>query len=460
MSPPPLFYSCFVCASLHQMKSRPEFYGGGKITYSTAKERKVGRFIRIFPMSYKNKVCMKMEVYGEPYISKYPDEPYISGKVPVLVLLNPWGMTYTKVKVLEVHDKSVTVQDGGYRKVHEFQPDYAKVIPFHTPLKTELRVDACVIALDPSTKQYISGRVHEVHDSYYMIEPLMEVNKNAKRKTKKLIKATIDKLHLVLALGAMKMNVTRVLPLVGYTRPAKTLRSITSANAPGVSRVKTPARKTVKISMSARRKFVTRMRNVVTPRGVFLVLAREDLKAMATRAAWKLMSAKLLLIRKVINVTSTANVWTFQVDIKCECKQGYHGDGIQSCEIANECKLGTHKCHKTWATCVDTAQSYECHCKDGFEGDGRSCKDINECDRKTHKCPDIVGAKCVNTDGSYKCICLTGFTGNGKNCQNINECKNGVHTCAEYAVCTDKIGSYECNCKEGFKGDPKKKMHT
>ena len=93
------------------------------------------------------------------------------------------------------------------------------------------------------------------------------------------------------------MNVTRVLPLVDCTRPAKTLRGITSANAPGVSRVKTPARKTVKISMSVRRRFVTRMRNVVTPLGVFLALAREDLKAMATRAAWKLMSAKLLLIR-------------------------------------------------------------------------------------------------------------------------------------------------------------------
>lgn len=81
-----------------------------------------------------------------------------------------------------------------------------QVIPFHTPLKTELRVDACVIALDPSTKQYISGRVHEVHDSYYMIEPLMEVNKNAKRKTKKLIKATIDKLHLVFSAWCSKYH--------------------------------------------------------------------------------------------------------------------------------------------------------------------------------------------------------------------------------------------------------------
>ena len=40
-------------------------------------------------MSYKNKVCMKMEVYGEPYISKYPDEPYIS-KYPDEPYLNKY----------------------------------------------------------------------------------------------------------------------------------------------------------------------------------------------------------------------------------------------------------------------------------------------------------------------------------------------------------------------------------
>ena len=52
---------------------QPEFYGGKKaseIAYSTAAERKLGQYVRIFPMSYENRACMKVEVFGKPYIGK------------------------------------------------------------------------------------------------------------------------------------------------------------------------------------------------------------------------------------------------------------------------------------------------------------------------------------------------------------------------------------------------------
>ena len=44
------------------------------------------------------------------------------------------------------------------------------------PLKTEINVDACVLVpMDKRNKdKYISGRVHEVTDDYYVIERLME----------------------------------------------------------------------------------------------------------------------------------------------------------------------------------------------------------------------------------------------------------------------------------------------
>ena len=49
------------------------------------------------------------------------------------------------------------------------------------PLKTELRVDACVIV--PYDKnhedQYISGRIHEVNNDIYMIELLIKEGQNA-----------------------------------------------------------------------------------------------------------------------------------------------------------------------------------------------------------------------------------------------------------------------------------------
>ena len=143
---------------------------------------------------------------------------------------------------------------------------------------------------------------------------------------------------------------------------------------------------------------------------------------------------------------------------ECQCKEGYFGDGIKSCVLANECELGIHKCHKTWATCVNTQKSYDCHCKKGFEGDGLTCKDIDECAMKEDDCGVIAnGIECVNTNGSYKCVCAKGFTGNGKTCVNIDECKTGAHNCVKNAICTDSHGTFTCTCRAEYFGDPTKR---
>lgn len=54
------------------------------------------------------------------------------------------------------------------------------------PLKTELIVDACVLvpmASKHHKDKYISGRVHEVTDDYYIIEWLIQVQGNTKKMT-------------------------------------------------------------------------------------------------------------------------------------------------------------------------------------------------------------------------------------------------------------------------------------
>ena len=50
------------------------------------------------------------------------------------------------------------------------------------PLKTELKVDACVIVPYDNSREkyYISGRIHEVKDNSYVIEWLAYVKDNVR----------------------------------------------------------------------------------------------------------------------------------------------------------------------------------------------------------------------------------------------------------------------------------------
>ena len=54
-----------------------------------------------------------------------------------------------------------------------------QVIPELKPLKTELKVDTCVLA-PYRNNQKISGRIHEVKDNSYVIEYLLDVIRNEK----------------------------------------------------------------------------------------------------------------------------------------------------------------------------------------------------------------------------------------------------------------------------------------
>ena len=76
-----------------------------------------------------------------------------------------------------------------------------QVIPWHKPLKTELRVDACVL-VRKSGNQYMSGRIHEVRDGHYMIEMLKDVTFDPERM--KLRAYKIDKLHPVFSAWCSK----------------------------------------------------------------------------------------------------------------------------------------------------------------------------------------------------------------------------------------------------------------
>lgn len=55
---------------------------------------------------------------------------------------------------------------------------------------------------------------------------------------------------------------------------------------------------------------------------------------------------------------------------RCQCLNGYKGDGYNNCEDVDECAANSTLCHKN-AVCTNTPGRYFCICKDGFSGDGQ-----------------------------------------------------------------------------------------
>ncbi|XP_065413694.1 protein kinase C-binding protein NELL2 isoform X10 [Chrysemys picta bellii] len=96
----------------------------------------------------------------------------------------------------------------------------------------------------------------------------------------------------------------------------------------------------------------------------------------------------------------------------CACPQGFTGP---NCETdIDECSDGFVQCDSR-ANCINLPGWYHCECRDGyhdngmFSPSGESCEDIDECGTGRHSCAnDTV---CFNLDGGYDCRCP-----HGKNC--------------------------------------------
>ncbi|XP_032349159.1 protein kinase C-binding protein NELL2 isoform X2 [Camelus ferus] len=129
----------------------------------------------------------------------------------------------------------------------------------------------------------------------------------------------------------------------------------------------------------------------------------------------------------------------------CACPQGFTGP---SCETdIDECSDGFVQCDSR-ANCINLPGWYHCECRDGyhdngmFSPSGESCEDIDECGTGRHSCAnDTI---CFNLDGGYDCRCP-----HGKNCTGdcIHDGKikhNGQIWVLENDRCS------VCSCQNGF----------
>ncbi|KAL5788089.1 hypothetical protein ACOSP7_005038 [Xanthoceras sorbifolium] len=115
---------------------------------------------------------------------------------------------------------------------------------------------------------------------------------------------------------------------------------------------------------------------------------------------------------KTANITACKDTFRGRV---CECPLvdgvQFKGDGYSHCEVSGpgKCKINNGGCwHEskdghTYSACLDSEDG-KCQCPQGFRGDGvKSCEDIDECkEKKACQCPEC---SCKNTWGSYECTC-------------------------------------------------------
>ncbi|XP_074840172.1 protein kinase C-binding protein NELL2 isoform X1 [Carettochelys insculpta] len=129
----------------------------------------------------------------------------------------------------------------------------------------------------------------------------------------------------------------------------------------------------------------------------------------------------------------------------CACPQGFTGP---NCETdIDECSDGFVQCDSR-ANCINLPGWYHCECRDGYHDNGMfspsgdSCEDIDECGTGRHSCAnDTV---CFNLDGGYDCRCP-----HGKNCTGdcIHDDKikhNGQIWVLENDRCS------VCSCQSGY----------
>lgn len=114
--------------------------------------------------------------------------------------------------------------------------------------------------------------------------------------------------------------------------------------------------------------------------------------------------------------------------------------------FCDECSSGSDNCSVN-ARCINTPDSFLCECKEGYHGDGITCEQFDYCEN--NPCLETRHSVCIVEDNLPRCICEPGFREENGNCVDIDECEPNPCT-NENSMCVDLVGEYTCTCEKGY----------
>ena len=100
--------------------------------------------------------------------------------------------------------------------------------------------------------------------------------------------------------------------------------------------------------------------------------------------------------------------------------------------LADECVLGTHKCHGD-ATCTDTTSSYTCTCKSGYAGNGFLCGKNRKSLITNFSFVSFESILCYSSVFLFLQFFLE-----------FDHCAN--NPCQNSGTCVDGVGDFACIC--------------
>ncbi|CAK8696725.1 unnamed protein product [Clavelina lepadiformis] len=155
----------------------------------------------------------------------------------------------------------------------------------------------------------------------------------------------------------------------------------------------------------------------------------------------------------------------------CSTNNQWFSNNPSSCIDIDECASPREFCHLR-AHCTNLPGSYSCSCRDGYVGDGVNTCEAVTCDLPTttlvngrisqFALPLKAGITITYTcnqgyiiRGSNRITCLnTGrLSGDPPTCRDIDECADEFNTpCDHNADCANTQGGFTCTCREGYAG--------